>query len=466
MMKNAKLVFCFGLSFYCRYMIIMLGDLRSRDFSGLNSHTLLPLITYSLIACGVLLFYVYRQYLYKVNQGNIFAIVFFLFGGLSLLVLSLSKHQTLFLFALGITYLLMGLQTAFCIYLLFRCMREGKKTGLIVTASGILSVLLFVLVNVLLSLLPRQIFLIHVLAALVPYAILAVIVIFGFPLPGLFEREADIFHSVDVSHRLKYLSLWSSAMSIVLLSFALGFFENNVYMSVRFKAYGSLVWILFVFLLGFIAAAYISDFKQSFFLSVSVFVTALLCLPFLPYWNLNGSDPYRFVPIVFFAGVANVFTLISLVRIGHRSKHVLLTICLTGVIYNVAIGLGTSLSNSLGDFANLSIGLRLGVFVLIVAALAAQIFFTYTNFSLTSATQTKTEPHLRLKKVIDKYGFTQREREVLEQVLDGRSVKEIAQALYISQSTVKYYIGRLLSRCDVKNRVELLAKLSHEAGES
>ena len=51
--------------------------------------------------------------------------------------------------------------------------------------------------------------------------------------------------------------------------------------------------------------------------------------------------------------------------------------------------------------------------------------------------------------------LTQREQEVLELLLEARSTREIAALLGIEQRTVKAYIGRLMKKTGVNNRVKL-----------
>lgn len=51
--------------------------------------------------------------------------------------------------------------------------------------------------------------------------------------------------------------------------------------------------------------------------------------------------------------------------------------------------------------------------------------------------------------------FTQREMEVLELLVSARSNKEIAQALGIEVRTVKSYVGRMMRKVGVENRIAL-----------
>ncbi|PLR89138.1 response regulator transcription factor [Bacillus sp. T33-2] len=67
----------------------------------------------------------------------------------------------------------------------------------------------------------------------------------------------------------------------------------------------------------------------------------------------------------------------------------------------------------------------------------------------------------------DVYGeenpLTEREKEVLELVADGRNTKEIASQLSITSGTVRNYISTILDKLDVTNRIEAI-KQSKEKG--
>ncbi|MFV0258969.1 MAG: response regulator [Acidimicrobiales bacterium] len=50
--------------------------------------------------------------------------------------------------------------------------------------------------------------------------------------------------------------------------------------------------------------------------------------------------------------------------------------------------------------------------------------------------------------------LTDREREVLEQLALGRSNAEIAEALFLSEATIKTHVGRVLTKLGVRDRVQ------------
>jgi DNA-binding CsgD family transcriptional regulator len=57
----------------------------------------------------------------------------------------------------------------------------------------------------------------------------------------------------------------------------------------------------------------------------------------------------------------------------------------------------------------------------------------------------------------DPFALTRRERDVLRQLVEGRSDKEIADALYIGARTVQTHVANLLAKLDVHNRAEAAA---------
>jgi DNA-binding NarL/FixJ family response regulator len=55
--------------------------------------------------------------------------------------------------------------------------------------------------------------------------------------------------------------------------------------------------------------------------------------------------------------------------------------------------------------------------------------------------------------------LTVREQEVLQLILSGKSNREIAEALFISESTVKTHTRNIFSKYDVGSRSELISTL-------
>ena len=59
--------------------------------------------------------------------------------------------------------------------------------------------------------------------------------------------------------------------------------------------------------------------------------------------------------------------------------------------------------------------------------------------------------------------LTDRERDVFLEIARGLTNAEIAQALYVSESTVKTHVGRILAKLDARDRIHLVI-LAHRLG--
>lgn len=62
----------------------------------------------------------------------------------------------------------------------------------------------------------------------------------------------------------------------------------------------------------------------------------------------------------------------------------------------------------------------------------------------------------RLAGIVRDYGLTRREAEVLPYLAKGRSAKVIAEALYVSESTIRTHIRKIFEKIDVHSKQELI----------
>lgn len=57
-------------------------------------------------------------------------------------------------------------------------------------------------------------------------------------------------------------------------------------------------------------------------------------------------------------------------------------------------------------------------------------------------------------------GLTDREKEVLSLISEGRTAKEVANKLFVSKRTVDFHVARIYEKLDVCNRVQALRRAS------
>ena len=97
----------------------------------------------------------------------------------------------------------------------------------------------------------------------------------------------------------------------------------------------------------------------------------------------------------------------------------------------------------------------------VIVAIAALIFFfvgLYFNNEaqkkpLTGTNETPVSPQIDYDQ-IKKVGLTQREHDVLVKMADGLSNQEIAEQLFLSESTVKTHVSNILFKLDAKRRMQ------------
>jgi DNA-binding NarL/FixJ family response regulator len=78
-----------------------------------------------------------------------------------------------------------------------------------------------------------------------------------------------------------------------------------------------------------------------------------------------------------------------------------------------------------------------------------------------SVTQTRTRSQAS---PADRYGLTQGQMRVLELLKEGRTNKEIADLLGLSEGTVKVHMSAIFRALNVKNRTQALLKIAGKAG--
>ena len=101
---------------------------------------------------------------------------------------------------------------------------------------------------------------------------------------------------------------------------------------------------------------------------------------------------------------------------------------------------------------------RLEVIVAIVAFIFFFVGLYFNNQSQKKISANSSEPLVSGQSIdydqIKKVGLTQREHDVLVKMADGFSNQEIAQHLFLSESTVKTHVSNILFKLDAKRRTQ------------
>ena len=93
----------------------------------------------------------------------------------------------------------------------------------------------------------------------------------------------------------------------------------------------------------------------------------------------------------------------------------------------------------------------------IVILLSYIFFFTERDFDELSQLVTESDSIERAQEeIVERYGLSNRESEILAFALRGRTSERIAQELVISKSTVDTHLRRIYAKCGVHSRQELL----------
>lgn len=101
---------------------------------------------------------------------------------------------------------------------------------------------------------------------------------------------------------------------------------------------------------------------------------------------------------------------------------------------------------------------RLEVIVAIVALIFFFVGLYFNNQSQKKISANSSEPLVSGQSIdydqIKKVGLTQREHDVLVKMADGLSNQEIAEHLFLSESTVKTHVSNILFKLDAKRRTQ------------
>ena len=97
------------------------------------------------------------------------------------------------------------------------------------------------------------------------------------------------------------------------------------------------------------------------------------------------------------------------------------------------------------------------VFIISISLLVFYIFYRFYF----AAPVAKTQKSLSAE-FVKNFSLTRREQEIILALLEGKSNKELAQALFVSEKTIETHLGNIYKKIGVKNRLELFSRLQND----
>lgn len=124
----------------------------------------------------------------------------------------------------------------------------------------------------------------------------------------------------------------------------------------------------------------------------------------------------------------------------------------TIVVFTLLI-LAILLLFQIGKYAVVSGDLKTEI---VIAAIAMVFFFVGVYMNKKSLQKHKAPSAEINHKKIDELGITNREYEVLQHISLGLSNKEIAEKLFLSESTIKTHVSNVLMKLNAKRRTQAI----------
>ena len=96
------------------------------------------------------------------------------------------------------------------------------------------------------------------------------------------------------------------------------------------------------------------------------------------------------------------------------------------------------------------------IFIISISILIYHIFYRfYFSSPIAKTEKTLTEDFIK------DFSITKREQEIIIALLDGKSNKELAETLFVSEKTIETHLANIYRKVGVKNRLELFSRLKN-----
>jgi DNA-binding CsgD family transcriptional regulator len=281
-----------------------------------------------------------------------------------------------------------------------------------------------------------------------------------------------LVYRIQPDTRLKRFIRFLVAYSLISAILSTDFFLRNIFIVSYSFVYSLFLKLLLMYTSGLVIFTYVGFILElTSFTLFRVINKILFIVVFLPLYlmipvinSANGITDLDWVYQISAIELGIMFITTAIILFIQRRKiqdpwrkAVGFLLIFTGVHFPVAI-----LDYRFGGLDYLNSGLPKGFYgslvlygVFCLAVVINERKFHFNRPQLPKGTKTGLIPQIS-DALIEKYGISEREKEIAEAVLAGKTNNEIAVEKFITVSTVKKHISNLFLKTNARNRVELL----------
>jgi DNA-binding CsgD family transcriptional regulator len=353
-------------------------------------------------------------------------------------------------------YLAEGLNAALCAYCLHRLMRSKVKVGVALAASSTAGLV----ATYVLGFFSAPLYLSALLLAggvlLMGYLAFGKINLWEFL--ESWDGESEVAEESNGSPVRLLPVLVTITAAIAVMSYMIGVNDVVIYTTLL-SGSGAILFIFqeLWYLPGLLIAGILADVKDGRLLPVATLACTLLAAPIA---TLTGS-PVIFTEYsgvtYFLGGFYLIYLMVSLTAIAHKAKRPSAITTLAAFVFFLfsAVGALTSHIHMYTDSA-----LSLVSYVALSALLLVTFYMSGSlhpkpDESAAGAAALSIAP--LFEDLTERYGFTSREAETLQHLLNGCQNVDIAATMGITENTVYKYISSMIIKSNAKSRAGLIA---------
>ena len=151
-------------------------------------------------------------------------------------------------------------------------------------------------------------------------------------------------------------------------------------------------------------------------------------------FNLFGI----WIPSIFAVLISVIFIRRIKKGIFQREKWLLLVMAICNIIFSIFV--------------------KFTPFIFIVSISIFEIVIFYKSYFAVPIKQNSKE---LTKKFIKDFNITSREQEIIKELLNGKSNKELAETFFVTEKTIEAHLAHIYKKTGAKNRFELFSRLQN-----